>query len=136
MSKPKNNVEATGTVESTKEKSTKNSTESLLTNEKSTYKLAGILRVLGDVVGEREGTAKQTTYNKVAKAVKGLLSADEKDEKVSKCKELAVKGWVNIKECKIDSKKELMKENKELFELLISFGYKKGGVALPDSIEF
>lgn len=122
-------------------------TDDLLNSKKHTDKLAGIVRVLGDLEYDRakvttgnEQEAKnkskrQTITNKTSKPALSLRFDDNEGEKMEKTKKLASKVWGEIQVLKKDSSKELSKEVQELYDLLVSFGKAKQK-ELPTKMEF
>lgn len=156
MSKAKKEVtkEVTNEVETVvTEKATtlkRKSTEQLLSSTEHTEKLAGVLRVLGDIESGREermedGVAKQTITNKISKATISIRTNDNEGEKMEKAKALTSKNWAIIKamrtevenkNLKLEDLTEVNKEVAELYTILLGFGKKTTVNTMPDEISF
>jgi hypothetical protein len=141
MSKAEKKAESTEVEGTVKMKSM--GLRALLSSDKVSEKLAGVVKVFGkceEIRAGEDGAKPQTIANRCTKAGLKLRSISDEDLKANKEVEKAMgiisKNFPAIKTCMTDAKAEFTDEMQEAYDILLSFGRTEAVDKVPDALNF
>lgn len=111
-------------------------TSELLKSNNVNEKLAGISRLVGEVVKNGTEEKAQTVANRMSRAGKCLIDGTVSEEQINEAKELVNKCWDNIKEGIHNKKLKPSEDTMKLYALFTSLSKKDKFDFVPDEIKF